>query len=421
MTNRQSNLDSLLSKCNRCGSCQSVCPVYAEIGLESGVARGKIRLVKALQEGELQVTPDVAKRLDICLQCKRCAVNCPGGSQGDAIVREGRAKAMETMGPPFLYTAIARWFLPRRWIFNTGLGMGKIGQKFLFRKGPNGQGMLPRIPFGIDMRRILTPLAPKTMRQLLPEVNRVEKPMLRVAYFTGCMANYFYPQVGQALVHVLNKNNVEVVIPAKQHCCGMPTYASGDDKTARIIAEENIKVFSELDVDYLVFTCGSCALMWKEDYPTLFPEGSKLRVLAEALAAKVKDISEVVLMLDYTKHMGEISGTVTYHDPCHLKNGMKVVEQPRTILRNIPGLQFVDTPNGLCCGSGGSFSLKHYDLSTKITDRCVNNLLQTGAKTAATGCLACRMQIEDTVGRNGHPLEIRHTIELLAQSYHAHK
>ncbi|MGI6684059.1 MAG: (Fe-S)-binding protein [Bacillota bacterium] len=416
MPSVQNNLDSFLTKCNRCGSCQSVCPVYMEMGTESAVARGKIRLVKALHEGEIKMIPDVAKRLDICLQCKRCTVNCPGGCQGDFIVREGRAKALETIGPHILYTAIARWFLPRRWIFNTGLGMGKFGQKVLFRKGPNGQGMLPRIPFGIDMRRIISPLAPKTMRQLLPETISVEKPVLRIAYFTGCMANFIYPQVGEALVHVLKTNNVEVIIPGKQHCCGMPTSASGDMKTARIMAEENIKVFSALNVDYIIFTCGSCGLAWKE-YPELFEEGSKLRVQAEALATKVKDITELVLLLDYTKHLGSLSGKVTYHDPCHLKNGLKVVDQPRDILKSIPGMEFTDNPNGLCCGSGGSFSLKHYELSRKITERCVNKLMQTGGEIVATGCMACRMQIEDTVTRNGHPLEVRHTIELLAESY----
>lgn len=416
MTVDQNNFDSFLSKCNRCGSCQSVCPVYMEMGTESAVARGKIRLVKAIHEGEIKMIPDVAKRLDICLQCKRCTVNCPGGCQGDFIVREGRTKALDTIGPHFLYTAIARWFLPRRWIFNTGLGMGKFGQKILFRKGPNGQGMLPRIPFGIDMRRILKPLAPKTLRRLLPETNSVEKPVLRAAYFTGCMANFFYPEVGEALVHVLSTNNVEVLIPGKQHCCGMPTSASGDVKTARIMAKENIKVFSALKVDYIVFTCGSCALAWKE-YPELFPEGSKLRAQAEELAAKVKDITELVLMLDYKKHMGSLSGKVTYHDPCHLKNGLKVINEPREILKSIPGMDFYDNPNGLCCGSGGSFSLKHYELSTKITERCVKKLLQTGGERVATGCLACRMQIEDTVTRKGYPLAVRHTIELLAESY----
>jgi len=416
MTNHQNNFDSFLSKCNRCGACQGVCPVYAEMGIESAVARGKIRLVKALHEGEIKMTFDVAKRLDICLQCKRCTINCPGGCPGDVIVREGRAKAIATIGPHFLYTAIARWLLPHRWIFNTGLGMGKFGQKVLFRKGPNGQGMLPRIPFGIDMRRILSPLAPKNLRQILPEVNNLEKPAMRVAYFTGCMANFFYPQVGQALAHVLKTNNVEIIIPGKQHCCGMPTYASGDDETARSMAQENIKVFSALKVDYIVFSCGSCALAWKE-YPQLFKEGSGLRAQAEALAAKVKDISELVLMLDYTKHMGNLPGKVTYHDPCHLKNGLKVIKEPRTILKNIPGVEFVDNPNGLCCGSGGSFSLKHYDLASKITERCVDKLLQTGGKTVATGCLACRMQLEDTVGKQSYPLQVRHTIELLSDSY----
>jgi len=420
MTNEE-HLEEILQKCNRCGACQSVCPVYRELGVESGVARGKVSLVKALRQGELDWTPNIAKRLDTCLQCKRCTVNCSGGSEPDTLIRWGRTEVQKRVGISLIYRLIARVLLPRRWIFNSALGMGKIGQKVLFRPGPNGQGMLPRIPFGIDKRRVLSPLAPKTLKQSLPEFNRVEKPVSRLIYFTGCMANFIYPQVGASLVRVLNHNDVEVIVPHLQHCCGMPVYSSGDVETARIIARENIKVLSRIEADRIVVTCGSCGLALKEHYPELFSGDAEMEKKARGVADKVRDVSEVIVDLDFAKKLSKVEQKVTYHDPCHLKNGLKVTAEPREILKRIPGLTFLETGHSRCCGSGGSFSLKHYDLSAKITGRCVEELAATGADIVATGCLACRMQLEDAIAQKGINLQVRHTVELLDQSYRAVK
>lgn len=411
------HLEEIIQKCNRCGACQSVCPVYGELGIESGVARGKISLIKALRQGELDWTPGIAKKMDLCLQCKRCTMNCPGGTEGDTLIRWGRTEAQKRVGIPFLYRLIARTLLPRRWIFRSALGMGKLGQKVLFRPGPNGQGMLPRIPFGLDKRRVISPLASKTLKQRLPEINKVEAPVRKVVYFSGCMANFIYPQVGEALVRVLHHHKVQVMIPPLQHCCGMPVYASGDVETARMMARENLKVLHETDADAIVVTCGSCGLALKEHYRELFEGDGKMEKIARQVAEKVKDISEVMVHLNYMDGMGKVKGKATYHDPCHLKNGLKVTEEPRQIIKNIPGLIFVETEYGHCCGSGGSFSLKHYDLSVKITNRCVDALFATGADVVATGCLACRMQLEDAIAQKGINLQVRHTIELLDQAY----
>ncbi|WP_148136853.1 (Fe-S)-binding protein [Candidatus Formimonas warabiya] len=411
------DVDEMLKKCNRCGACQSVCPVYAELGVESGLARGKIQLVRGLKQGELVWSPGIAKRMDLCLQCKRCTVNCPGGTEGDALIRWGRAEAQKKVGVPFLYKLIARFLLPRREIFTSALTMGKFGQKILFRPGPNGQGQLPRIPLGLDQRRVIGTLASQTLKQRLPQVNPVPSPVLKVVYFSGCMANYLYPQVGEALVRVLNQNRVEVVVPKLQHCCGMPVYSSGDFETARIMAQENIKVLAGVAADAIVVSCGSCGLALKEHYPELWADGSELREKARQVGEKVKDITELVALLDFTKGLGRLDGKVTYHDPCHLRNGMKVARQPRGILKSIPGLTFIETQQGHCCGSGGSFSLKHYDLSAKITDCCQEELSRTGAEIVATGCLACRMQLEDGIAQKGINLQVRHTVELLDHSY----
>ncbi len=406
-----------LHRCNRCGSCHSVCPIYAELKIESGSARGKIRLVKALRDGEFGLTLAVVQRLDLCLQCKQCTTNCPGGAEADLLIHWGRIKSQKNMGVPLFHRLVTRFFLSKRWIFDSTLAMGKLGQKILFRPGPNGKGMLPRIPFGLDMRRVVPSLSPQTLKQKLPILNKVNKPVARVTYFIGCMANLCYPQVGEALVQVLNHNNIEVVIPRLQHCCGMPIYASGDIEISRLMARENINVLSGLEADAIVVSCGSCGLALKEYYPYLFENEPRMKSKALGIAAKVKDVTEVLVSFGFAEGTQKVGCKVTYHDPCHLKNGLKVFRQPREILGSIPGLNYIENKEGYCCGSGGSFSLKHYNLSTKITERCLQGLMATRAEIIATGCLSCRMQLEDSIAQQGLNIQIRHTVELLAQSY----
>ena len=140
------------------------------------------------------------------------------------------------------------------------------------------------------------------------------------------------------------------------------------------MAEENIKVLSGIKADAIVVTCGSCGLALKEHYAELFDEDSDFGRQAKEIGAKIKDISQLLAELPFAEGMSEILGTVTYHDPCHLKNGLGVSAEPREILKSIPGLQYIENENGHCCGSGGSFSLKHYDLSAKITGRCLDAL-----------------------------------------------
>lgn len=420
-------------RCIRCGACQSVCPVFKELQAEASVARGRVMLIRAVINKDLDLTDGFREKMSLCLMCKACVANCPSGVKVDKVVEAARAEIVRKQGLPFLKRLIFRFVLKNRWVFNFAMRMGSAFQGLVFRKGPHGQGMLPRMPLGLDRRRLLAPLAPQSFRSQYPEVVKVEDAKKRVAFFTGCMINYIYTDTGRAVVNVLKRNGIEVVIPALQNCCGAPVRINGDYESARDMARANINVFLREQVDTVVVACGTCGLTLKEEYAELLADDPVYAEKAKKLGAKVQDITEVLVSLDGFRDKIQdefqdklLDGTqgkglpfkVTYHDPCHLVRGLKVKEQPRQIIRSIPGVEFIEMAKpDTCCGSGGSFSLYHYNISAKINDHKIEDIKQTGAEVLVTGCSACRMHIADGLSRQHAGVKVMHTVQLLEMAY----
>ncbi|ODA40806.1 (Fe-S)-binding protein [Desulfosporosinus sp. BG] len=408
-------------RCIRCGACQNVCPVFKELQAESTVARGRVKLISGVITKELDLTEGFSDKMSLCLMCKACVVNCPSGVKVDKLVEAARKEIAEQKGLSLLKKLIFRLVLKNRWVFNTGMKAGSAFQGLVFRKGPQGKGMLPRMSLGLDKRRLLSPLAPKSFRSGCPQVIKVPGAKLRVAFFTGCMINYIYTDIGNAVLNVLKHNGVEVVIPSLQNCCGTPVRINGDYESAKEMAKANIDVFWNEEVDLIVVACGTCGLALKEEYAELLEDDPIYAEKAKKLGALVKDFTELVVSLEgFADRIGHLPMKVTYHDPCHLVRGLKVKEQPRQIIKSIPGVIFNEMQKSdTCCGSGGSFSLAHYELSTKINDHKVDDIKQTGAEVLVTGCSACRMHIADGLHRQNVAVKVIHTAQLLEMAYAA--
>lgn len=410
-----------LLKCMKCGNCQEVCPIYLEEKKEGTVARGKIKLVDAVLKGDLEYTEGLAEKLSLCLTCKACTKHCPCGVQVDKIVLGARAAIVQNRGLHPLKKAIFGT-LKRPGLFNFGIKTGSMFQGLAFKKHKSLNGAHPRFPFGLDMRRIIPPLATTPLKEQLPEVIKVDNPVKKVAFFTGCTMNFIYTDAGKAVVDVLRKNNVEVTIPKEQHCCGMPILAHGDANTAKKMAKSHIDIFSKLDVDAIITACGSCGTTFNRHYLELLEDDADYYAKAQKVAAKIIDISDFLVKeigLDQSK-LGTVNMKVTYHDPCHLNRGMGVKDSPREILKAIPGLEFIEMKNAdRCCGSAGSFSLTHYDLSMDIHKHKADSIRATKADAVVTGCGACIMQIGDGMNRFNLNLPMFHTVEILAKSYAA--
>ncbi|MFZ5943463.1 MAG: (Fe-S)-binding protein [Bacillota bacterium] len=410
-----------LTKCMKCGNCQEVCPIYIEKRTEGAVARGKIKLVDAVLKGDLQYTDGFADKLALCLTCKACNEKCPCGVKVDKIILGTRAAIVKNKGlhpiKKFIFGTLKRPYL-----FNFGLKTSGLFQGLVFKKHQSLNGAHPRFPFGLDMRRIVPPLAVTPFRDQVPEVIKVDNPIKKVAFFTGCTINYIYTQAGKAVLEVLKNNDVEVIIPKEQHCCSMPIIAHGDSQTAKDMAKSHVDIFSKFNVDAIITACGSCGSTFNKHYLELLEDDTEYYSKAKEIAAKIMDISDFIVKeigLNETK-LGSVKMKVTYHDPCHLNRGMGVKDSPRKILKAIPQLEFIEMKNpDRCCGGAGSFSLTHYDLAMDIHKHKADNIKASEAEAVVTGCGSCIMQIGDGMNRFGHDLPIYHTVEVLAMSYAA--
>jgi glycolate oxidase iron-sulfur subunit len=367
--------------CMKCGDCQAVCPTFVVTGDESAVARGRIRLIKALEDGELELTDTLVDKINSCMMCMACTANCPSGVDVGDIVLSARKKIAEERGLP-IYKKVA----------NTVLS-----HPFIMKIASLTASVLAPI-FGSKI--------PKTSTRTFSAVSpKVESPKMSVAFFAGCMVNYAYPDIGDALLDVLGKNGIEVILK-KEKCCGAPALFSGDEKTARRLAEENVKAFGDLDVDAIVTCCPTCETMIKE-YPSLLEEDPR----ALEIADKVYDISRFLLKAGFKS--GAVDGLIGYHQSCHLKYRTGT-EEELEILKSINEKELKELEG--CCGFAGMFSLSYPELSKRLSDEKIESIKTARVDTVVTGCPGCKMYIEKGLKKRGIDCRVLHTVELLDEA-----
>ena len=390
-------------ECIRCGVCLSVCPVYAAEKHEGTVARGKIRLVKELIEGKLELTPRLKEFMELCLACGACVENCPPKVKTDKIVVAARAQFVKEQGLPFIFNIALRWVMK-----NPGMTKTMFSSLGLARSTLMTKVFPQKIK---EMEQLVPPLPNNTFWELYRK-RRPFKSEKKVGYFVGCMTNLVYPQVGMAVLDILENNGYEVIVP-QGYCCGIPHYISGDIDTAKELAAKNIQLFKDKGVDTVLTDCGSCGGTLKE-YEHWLNNGD-----AKAFGAKTRDVSEfLVNEVKVSPGTKNVDLMVTYHDSCHLSRTMGVKGEPRKLLQSIEGLEYKEMADAnRCCGGAGTFNMKQYDVSMKILNQKMDNIQNTQANVIAVGCPSCRMQLTHGLQKfPGNAQEVLHPVEILAKS-----
>jgi L-lactate dehydrogenase complex protein LldE len=235
-----------------------------------------------------------------------------------------------------------------------------------------------------------------------------------VSLFFTCLADAFSPDVCFATAAVLERFGAQVTVPLSQTCCGQPAFNSGNRKEARKMAAKFLSAFR--GDGYIVTPSGSCAAMVKHMYPALFRDEPAMLSLAYSVGERVFELSQFLVdVLGVTDPRSSFLGKVTYHDSCHLRRGLGVVEAPRTLLRAIPGVELVEmAESDRCCGFGGVFSVKYPQISCRMLDRKIERILETGAQYVTSGDLGCLMNIDGLISRSGYPVRAIHLAEILA-------
>ena len=381
------------------------------------VARGRLALSEAVVEGRLGLTDGLMERVSKCLSCMACSESCPTGVDVVKLLTAVRGQIVEDKGLDCISKVVLRVILKNNRLLSFTAKLMGLSAK-LYDLLPSG-GIFGRIiPFTKNgIKRVVPPFGGNHLRKGFPEVIKTDKPVMRVAFYTGCMTDFVYQNVGMAVISILKKGNIEIVLPKGQVCCGAPAYYMGDRKTAIELAKENIEVFKDLKVDAIINCCATCGTMIKEVYPLLLDKEAK------EISDKTVDIQKFIadrferFKIQDSRFKINNPVRVTYHDPCHLKRGQGVVSAPREILKSIPGIEYIEMKDAdRCCGGSGTFSLKYYALSMAIGKYKAEKIRESGAEIVATDCPSCQMQLVDILNRYGVKAKVVHTVQLLEGS-----
>lgn len=415
------NFTEELKKCVKCGTCRAHCPLFIEIKGEPGSPRGRLALIKQLHEGKIEPTEELAEIVYTCLLCKTCAVECPSGVISDEIILASRNYLNEVMDQPLVKRAILKGFLTRPGMLYACMSMAGLYQKIGLHNLLTKTKLYDLLPEKLNAcTKIMPDVSKKPARSRIPVVTPAKgEKKFKVAYFLGCATNYIYPDVPVAGVEVLSQNGCEVITVEDIKCCGMPHMAYGETDTTKELAKHNMEILLKGDYDAIISDCASCSSTFKEMYPHLFVEGTKEYEMAKELAAKTWDINKFLVAKTGIKPGNkEQKVRVTYHDPCHLKRAQKIFKEPREILKNVPGVELVEMKNAdRCCGSAGSFTVMHHDLSMKVLDKKIANAQRVNPDYVATSCPTCTMQLSYGLKKAGSKAKVVHPVQILAETY----
>lgn len=413
-------LDDLLTGCMRCGMCQAQCPVFAQTGRETDVTRGKLALLAGLADEMLKNPEGVNEKLRRCLLCGTCEANCPSGVKVTDIFLRARAILTGYLGLPPSQRLIFRSLLTNPKLMNNLLSLGASLQGLFSKEADSVIGTsCARFNAPLIADRHFKRLAAKPFHSQVPNMDSPPgKSGLRVSFFPGCVTDKFFPHVGQAVLKIMKHHDVSVFMPEGQSCCGIPALSSGETDTFETLVRKNLDLFGQSKWDYLITPCATCTAAIAELWPKYC--GDRMDALrVKDLAGKAMDVSQFmvdVLGLKADLGPGNVM-TAAYHDPCHLRNILKITAQPRIVLAAGGKYVVAELPDGpSCCGSGGLFNLKHYKLSESIGRKKAQNIAATKAKVATTSCPACMLQLADMLSRTGHSIPVRHVVELYAES-----
>lgn len=411
--------DDILSQCIHCGMCLPTCPTYEITKFERSSPRGRIKMIKSVARGEMQMSKIFADEMNFCLDCQACETACPAGVKYGLMVESARVEVDKAGYGSLIVRLIKKIAL--KYILSSNFNLKFIARLlYIYQKSflpdllskLSAVGLYPKKIIEID--KLAPKVSGKFSDSLIKEITPAKgDEKFKTAFLSGCLMNVMFAEINKDTVDVLSETGCKVITPKDQVCCGSLQAHNGDFDTAKKLAEKNLRVFSRYDYDYLVSNSAGCGAYMKE-YKHLFPEDKELSELAEKFSARVKDISEFYSDILPLKNINNLNEEVTYHDACHLVHTQKVSAQPRRIINSIPGLIYNElNESAWCCGSAGIYNVVRYDDSMIILKRKMDNIRESKAKIVVTGNPGCISQIEYGARKFNVDVKVEHLAALL--------
>ena len=419
---------SVVQQCMHCGLCLPTCPTYDATKLERHSPRGRIALMRAIADDRLEPTRVFSEEMYFCLGCLACMTACPAGVNYAELFEHARAEVERVGELRNPKRNFIRWFAVK-WLFMDLRRLRFLGRlmriyqwRWLGLQAVFRRWRLVRLlPKRLQELEAMTPDIPRRYsHQLIAEVTPAKGARRHVvAMLTGCAQDLIYSGVNRDTVEVLSRNGCEVFTPRNQHCCGSLHAHNGELELARELARRNLDQFPPEWFAAIITNAGGCGSHLKH-YHHLLADDPAYRDRAALWDRKCKDVhewlAEIGIVAPKTGSLWPL--VVTYHESCHLSHGQKVVQQPRQLLRTIPGLRLVELPeSNWCCGSAGIYNLTQPEMAGQLLDRKIRHLKTTGATVVATANPGCQLQLVNGAKQHGLNIRVAHPMTLLAEAY----
>ena len=404
--------------CIHCGLCVASCPTFLELGTEMDSPRGRIQLMRSIDQGTIPLDDASVRHLDLCLGCRACETTCPSGVRYGTLI-EGARHFIESRHRRSWPERVQRWLVNRTFpnpavmrIFGWSVRcMTRFGVHRLVRAG--------WVPAALRrlLRYLPDPEAPFRSVRLPERTAPRGEVRHRVGLLAGCVMQSLFGTTHTNTVRLLTEYGCEVRAPAGAGCCGALLLHNGDRERGLELARRTIAAFDFPELDAVLTNAAGCGAAMRE-YGEHFKDDPALRPAAERVAAKVRDVAEFVHGLPDLEPRRRMNVKVAYHDACHLLNGQGVHAEPRRLLKDIPGVEWVDLHEAeVCCGSAGSYNLTEPELAGRLAARKARNVTATGAEILVTGNPGCILQIQAALRDQGSSIRVVHTADFLAEAY----
>jgi glycolate oxidase iron-sulfur subunit len=448
-----------LLACVHCGLCLEACPTYVQTGDENDSPRGRIYLMRAVEEGRLSRDSESFDRhINRCLGCRACEQACPAGVQYGQLLEAARAELSGVEKRRGLRERLLRLVLRHVWLsparLRAALAFARLlrdtGLARTLRKLKIAYLLSPQLDFALALLESSAPasldqdkklvqaegetsarafelqdkreVAEGTFRRDKLSASREEASAVcdgsgRALLFTGCVMEGLFARVNDSMTRVLEANGCATHAPRAQVCCGALHAHAGDLSGARELARRNIVAFKDEAGTPVITNAGGCGAMLAA-YAHLLADDTEYAVRARDFSARVRDISQQLEVTGIREGASLDACITTYDASCHLLYGQRAVEAPLLMLRAIKGLKYVPLMGSeVCCGGAGIYNLLQPELSSRVLKEKLRHVEETGAHLLATGNPGCHMQIGAGARQAGLPLSLCHPVELLDESY----
>ena len=431
VSNNKFNFTEVSDDCIKCGKCKTVCTIFNINQDETTSPRGFIDLLGAYKRDELELDKTAKDIFESCFLCTNCVEVCPNDLPTDMIIEQVRSDIAKKYGIAW-YKRSFFFLLRHRKVMDFLAKMGWVFQTCGLKINHEKQSSKMRLNLPIEMIKDRTlPFADrKSFLNSYPEliknstaIKEHKKARNKVAIFIGCMGNYAYTNIGKSLLKILEKIEIDAMIPKKQLCCGAPAYFTGDFDTVDYLIKKNIKYFESFidDVDAIIIPEATCSAMINTDWEHFLHDQPEWKARAKKLSSKIHMATKwlegntklVQILKENGKQMNDI---VTYHDPCHAKKMQGVFKEPRALIEQNYEIDEMSDSNE-CCGFGGvTMQSEKYHLAKAVGVKKAAMINKTKASVVSAECSACRMQITDSLGRTDSSVVFKNPIELIADA-----